>query len=211
MAKPTLHGPGFSTYVRSCRITLAEKGVDYELNEFNFLEGWPDGYERLHPFRKVPAFEHGNLSLYETPAILTYVNLAFDGPDLMPESTANRARCVQVVNVVDNYAYDALITRTFIPRAVVPMLGGTTDESVIEGAREDAEKALAALNASLGGDDYFAGNAASLADFHVLPVMHYVSQIPEGKAMLEKVPEIGEWLARMADRESVSTTVPSLG
>jgi glutathione S-transferase len=43
MSNPTLHGPGFSTYVRSVRITLAEKGVVYDLNEFNFLEGWPDG------------------------------------------------------------------------------------------------------------------------------------------------------------------------
>ena len=67
MAKPTLHGPAFSTYVRSVRITLAEKGVAYDLHEINFLEGWPDGYEKLHPFMKVPAFEHNDLTFYETP------------------------------------------------------------------------------------------------------------------------------------------------
>jgi len=36
MPKPTLHGPAFSTYVRSVRITLAEKGVEYDLHEINF-------------------------------------------------------------------------------------------------------------------------------------------------------------------------------
>jgi glutathione S-transferase len=61
MSSPTLHGPGFSTYTRSVRITLAEKGVAYDLHEINFLEGWPDGYEKLHPFTKVPVFEHDSL------------------------------------------------------------------------------------------------------------------------------------------------------
>ena len=92
MAKPILHGPAFSTYVRSVRITLAEKGVAYDLREFNFIEGWPDGYENLHPFKKVPAFEHDALVLYETPAIMSYVNAAFDGPALLPDAPADRAK-----------------------------------------------------------------------------------------------------------------------
>ena len=86
MSNPTLHGPAFSTYVRSVRITLTEKGVAYDLREINFLEGWPDGYENLHPFMKVPVFEHEDLVLYETPAIMVYINTAFDGPALMPVS-----------------------------------------------------------------------------------------------------------------------------
>ena len=110
MAMPILHGPAFSTYVRSVRITLAEKGVDYDLREFNFLEGWPEGYEKLHPFMKVPAFEHDELTLYESPAIMVYINAGFDGPALLPDDPAMRAKVLQAVNVIDNYAYDALIT-----------------------------------------------------------------------------------------------------
>lgn len=151
MPKPTLHGPAFSTYVRSVRITLAEKGVEYELREFNFLEGWPDGYEKLHPFMKVPAFEHDGLTLYETLAIMVYVNAAFDGPALLPDQPAMLAKTLQAINVVDNYAYDALITRTFIPRAVAPMLGGTTDESTIENAKGDCERAISVLNGMIAG------------------------------------------------------------
>ena len=32
MATVTLHGPGFSTYTRSARLALEEKGVEYELD-----------------------------------------------------------------------------------------------------------------------------------------------------------------------------------
>ena len=62
MAAPVVFGPAFSTFVRSVRIALIEKGVDYRLEEFNFLEGWPDGYERRHPFKKVPAFERSRIA-----------------------------------------------------------------------------------------------------------------------------------------------------
>jgi glutathione S-transferase len=211
MSNPTLHGPGFSTYVRSVRITLAEKGVVYDLNEFNFLEGWPDGYENLHPFKKVPVLEHDGLTLYETTAIMTYINAAFDGPALLSEKPAECAKSLQTIGIVDSYAYNALITRTFIQRAVVPMLGGTPDESMIEGAQGDSERAISVLNGRVTGQDYFGGDSVSLADCHVLPVIHYIGQIPEGQTLLGKAPALSAWMARMSSRDSVSSTVPSMG
>ncbi len=211
MPKPILHGPAFSTYVRSVRITMAEKGVEYDLREFNFLEGWPDGYEKLHPFMKVPAFEHDGITLYETPAIMVYVNTAFDGPALLPDQPAMLAKTLQAVNVVDNYAYDALIARTFIPRAVVPMAGGTTDESIIENAKGDCERVISVLNSMVSGQEYFGGTRATLADFHVVPIIHYSSQIPEGQALLNDAPALAAWMDRMGSRESVNTTIPSMG
>ena len=211
MSNPTLHGPGFSTYVRSVRITLAEKGVVYDLNEFNFLEGWPDGYENLHPFKKVPVLEHDGLTLYETTAIMTYINAAFDGPALLSEKPAECAKSLQTIGIVDSYAYNALITRTFIQRAVVPMLGGTADESMIEGARGDCERVISVLNGRVTGQDYFGGDSVSLADCHVVPVIHYTGQIPEGQALLSKAPALTAWMERMSSRDSVSSTVPSMG
>ena len=211
MSNPILHGPAFSTYTRSVRITLAEKGVAYDLREINFMEGWPEGYERLHPFTKVPAFEHDDLILYETPAIMAYINSAFDGPALLPEQPALRAKSIQAINVVDNYTYDPVITRTFVQRALAPMLGGATDEKMIEDAQEECERAFAALNALLDGQDYFGGENVSLADFHVVPIMHYASQIPEGQSLIGNAPAIGPWLDRMNTRDSVSSTIPSMG
>ena len=193
------------------RITLAEKGVAYDLHEINFLEGWPDGYEKLHPFTKVPVFEHDGLTLYETPAIMVYINGAFDGLALLPDQPAARAKTLQAINVLDNYTYDPVITRTFVQRALVTMLGGETDEAMIKGAKAECERAISALNAMLDGQNYFGGGNVSLADFHVVPVMHYASQIPEGQALLNQAPALAGWLERMNARDSVSSTVPSMG
>ena len=41
MTHPILYGPGYSTYVRSCRLALAEKGVRYQFEEFDFFQGMP--------------------------------------------------------------------------------------------------------------------------------------------------------------------------
>ncbi len=211
MAKPTLYGPGFSTFVRTCRITLLEKGVEHDHEEFNFLEGWPEGYEKRHPFMKVPAFSHDGMDLHETSAICRYVDEAFDGPALQPADARGRAHMNRVISVVESYAYAPMITSTFIPRAVVPMLGGSTDESVVEAAKPDVERAAQVLDGYLAGGEYLAGGAVTLADFFALPVLFYMSQIPEGQAMLSSRTALAAWLERMSARASAAATVPQLG
>ncbi len=86
MADPVLYGPAFSTYVRSVRLALEEKGAPYRLEEINILEDahkTPEHRAR-HPFAKVPAFEHDGFELYETMAIMHYVDETFEGPSLQP-------------------------------------------------------------------------------------------------------------------------------
>jgi hypothetical protein len=78
MSKPTLYGPAFSTYVRSVRLALEEKGVDYNLVEIDFLQGlMPTEQIERHPFVRVPAFEHDGFKLYETTAICRYPPILF--------------------------------------------------------------------------------------------------------------------------------------
>ena len=53
MSKPTLYGPAYSTYTRSVRLAMEEKGVDYNLVEVDFLEGpMPAEQVERHPFAK---------------------------------------------------------------------------------------------------------------------------------------------------------------
>ena len=88
------------------------------------------------------------------------------------------------------------------------MVGGTTDESVIDGAKDDCVRVIGALEAMLDGQDYFGGASVSLADFHAVPVIHYTSQIPEGQSCLKQAPKLSAWFDRISKRDSVSSTVP---
>ncbi len=213
MAKPVVYGPKFSTYVRSVLLALEEKGVAYDVQEVNILEGAHQSPEHLarHPFAKVPAFSHEGFDLYEAGAILQYVDGAFAGPKLQPQDPKARARMHQVIGIIDAYAYPAFITQIVIPRIVVPMTGGKTDEAAVKAALPAAEKSLSALEKIVGSNTYVAGDALSLGDLHLVPVYDNFSQTPEGRDLLAGAPGVRRWWAGIKDRPSVVKTRPKLG
>ena len=92
MSHVTLYGVPVSTYVRSARMALEEKGVAYDLEP---LAPHSPEIDALNPFGKVPAFRHGELILFETIAIGCYVDETFDGPPSRPKDGPARARMLQ--------------------------------------------------------------------------------------------------------------------
>ena len=213
MAKPVIYGPGYSTFARTVRLALEEKGADYDLVEVDLLSGAGQSAEHLarHPFGKVPAFEHDGLELYETDAITRYVDEAFEGVDLQPADAAGRARMAQAISIIGGYAYPAMISQIFVQRAVMPMTGGTADEDAIAAAIPQAETAVAALEKLIDGNAYLAGDRLSLADLLLIPVYDYFAQIPEGQKMLAKAPNLQRWWDTVRTRPSVAKTRPALG
>jgi len=211
MSQPVVYGDPISTYVRSVRLTLEEKGVAHTLEAVDLVKGQHKGQEHLarNPWGKMPAFEHDGKAIYETTAIMHYVNEAFPGPALMPATPVERIRVNQVISIVDSYGYPASITNIFIPRVLVPALGGQTDEAQVEAAKPQAALFLAEIERLLGATDYFGGDVVSLADLHVLPVLSYLVATPEGQALIAKRPALAAWMARMNGRASVKAVMPA--
>jgi len=79
MANPIVYGPALSTYVWSARLALAEKGVTHELVDVPFGAQREEPHLSRQPFAKLPAFEHDGFVLYETQAIVRYVDERFAG------------------------------------------------------------------------------------------------------------------------------------
>src|SRR5580693_5242630 len=67
----TLYGFDGSTYVRTVRMPLAEKGAQYDQVPVHVLKGEPRQPEHLarHPFGKVPVVDHDGFRILETSAI----------------------------------------------------------------------------------------------------------------------------------------------
>jgi len=213
MAKPTIYGPAYSTFTRTCRLALEEKGADYDLVEVDILSGANQTPEHLarHPWGKAPAFSHDGLDLHETDAIIRYINDAFPGTDLVPGDAAGRARMAQAINIIGNYAYGPMIGQIFIQRAVMPMVGNSADEEAIAAAMPAAETAVTALEKLIRNNAYLAGDSLSLADLMLVPVYDYMSQIPEGQKLLAKAPNLQRWWGTMSSRPTVTKTKPALG
>jgi len=213
MAKPVIYGPAYSTYARTVRLALEEKGVDYDLVEVDLLAEAARAPEHLarQPFGKVPAFEHDGFTLYETDAITRYINEAFPGADLVPADLRGRARMAQAINVIGGYAYPCLISQIVIQRMIMPMLGNAVDEGAIAAAMPQAETTLKALEQLIDGNPYFAGDRLSLADLLMIPIYDYVAGTPEGQKLLEATPNLRRWWDRVRTRPSVAKTKPQLG
>lgn len=213
MAEPIVYGADYSTYVRSVRLALEEKGVSYRLVPVDILgeECKSPEHLRRHPFGKIPAFEHDGFGLHETVAINCYIDATFADPPLQPTAAQARARMFQVMAIIDSYGYPSMITAIVIQRLVVPMMGGTPDEAVVANAVPQADTVLTTLERLLGDQEYFAGGGLSLADLHVIPVYDYFSRTPEGGRLLAAAPGLGRWWQRVSGRASVRRTRTSLG
>jgi len=212
MSKPLVYGPGFSTYVRTVRLALEEKGVEYDLVEINFLSG-PMPAEQIarQPFGKVPAFEHDGLELYETVAINQYVDEVFEGPPLQPADARGRARMNQIISILNSYTYPCTITQLFIQRVVMPMLGNQSDEAAIEAALPEVSKCMKVLSGLRASNTFLVGDQLTLADLYLIPIYDYFQSTPESGPILDENPALRTWWDAVKDRESVKKTQPSLG
>src|SRR5260370_17457474 len=103
MAQPIVYGPAGSTCVWSARLALAEKGVTHELVDVPFGAHREEPHLSRQPFAKVPAFEHDGFALYETQAIMRYVDERFAGTPLQPEHVHECSRINHIIATAESY------------------------------------------------------------------------------------------------------------
>ena len=195
MTDLVLHGLQFSTYVRTAQSVCEAKGVPYDLRPVDFRS--PE-YRALHPFGRMPAMTHGDVTLYETLAIASYVDEAFDGPALQPGTPAGRALMLQWISAVSGYLYPALFRGCLRERFVKRMRGLEADEEAIASMRPAIEEGLGVAEAALSERDFLAGDAVTIADFFLMPILAYFAIAPEGQATLPEHPDLSRWMERMA-------------
>lgn len=207
--KPRLFGADYSVYVRTARLALLEKDVDHDLVPVDIFsgDGVPDWYLEHHPFKRIPAFEHGSLRLFETSAITRYVDEAFDGPSLQPSSPKDRAVMNQIIGIVDQYAYRAMVWGVYVERISNPRDGRAANDALIAESLATARTCLDVLSGLIDRREWLASNALSLADLHVAPVMAYFAMAPEGEALLGEYSNLSLWWERVARRPAIRQTL----
>ena len=213
MAIPIIYGTPFSTYVRTVRMALEEKQAPYELVDVSVLDGEQKQPAHLarNPFGTVPAFEHDGVTLYETSAIARYVDQVFAGPSFTPDDPRQRALMNQIISVIDYHGYKSIILQVVAPRLFTPLLPADADkEAIVASGRPTAELCLSEFERMMGGARFLAGDALSLADLYLVPVIHYL-MMTDDKALLDRFPGLTRWWRSMNERPSVTKTAPQLG
>lgn len=205
MSKLVVHGVPPSSYVRTVRMAIVEKGQPHDLAPIADFGG--KAHLAVHPFGKVPSLTHGDVQLYETTAILRYLDATFDGGTrLVPSSPSAAAKAEQVASAFNAYMYDDMI-RGYALKYIFPGDDGP-DRAAIEAALPNVERDLDVVAGALGDAKWLSGDSFGFADLLLAPALGTAAFFPEAKALVEARPAIGAWLGAVGDRPSAEYLYP---
>lgn len=211
MSDITLWGFDGSTYVRTVKMLLAEKGVtQIKQVPLNVLKGEPKAAEHLqrHPFGKVPVLDHDGMRLLETTAITRYLDDVLPGKSLIPQATKDRARMDMVIGIIDSYGYGALVGGVAAYHLFPDFVGGKND-AMRQAGMATGRRVIEFVMETKGSSPYIAG-ALSLADLYLAPILFYVSLTPDKDALFD-VEGFADWWTRIQALPSYKATQPDLG
>jgi len=205
-----LYGFDGSTYVRTVRMLLAEKGAHYEQVPVNVLKGEPRQPEHVarHPFGKVPVLDHDGFRIIETGAIAPYLDEVLPGPSFTPDSSKDRARMRMAMGIVDSYGYGALIA--VAGYHLFPDFIGGADEEARQHAIAGSRRVLQELMKLRGDSSFIAGERPSLGDFYVAPICFLVSLTPDANEVFA-VAGFARWWEQIQALPSYQATEPRFG
>jgi glutathione S-transferase len=203
----TVHSIPGSPFGRAVLATLEEKGASYALAPIGPGDFKTEPHISRHPFGRVPVLDHGDFQLYETQAILRYLDRVLPTPALTPADPKAAGRMDQLMNICDWYLFQGVSNIIAFQRVVGPKLMGLTpDEAAIEAAMPKAHQVFAELSRLLGDQPYLVGDAISLADLAIAPQLDFFAETPEWAALTARTPNLVTWLARMNARKSFKVT-----
>jgi glutathione S-transferase len=180
-------------------MTCAEKGVPYVLEPVALGS---DGHAKLHPWTRVPIMHHGAVKLYETSAITRYIDEIGTGASLLPSTPAARGVMEQWISSINCYIYGSLV-RNYALKYVIPKLRGQApDPTEIAAGVPHMQRDVAVLDGAYAGGAWIAGDALSLVDLFVAPIVQTISMFPEGQAALAKAHHLSRANEQLAKRDS---------
>jgi glutathione S-transferase len=205
MTKIQIIGAPFSSYVWAVRMACEEKRVLYDLV--------PAGLHSpevcaIHPFGKSPVMRHGDVALFESKAIATYIDRSFPGPKLIPEDARSAAEVEQWVSLV-NTTIDPCLIRSYVYGYLMPKgADGKPDRAAIDGLLPTMQQQIDVLDGAVARSGYLAGDSFTLADINLLPVLHFVQRPPEGAEMIRSATNLSAYFSRHSKRSSYMSSFP---
>lgn len=208
MPKPEIIGSARSTYTRVVRMVCEEKAIEYVLTERPL--GAPE-LRAVHPLGKMPVLRHGDVELFESKAIATYLDRSFAGSSIFPSEPHSAALAEQWVSLV-NTVMDRTLIRTYLFAYIAPKTSdGKPDRGAIEAVLPAMREQLGILDKAVAGTGYLVGDQFTFADINLLPILHRVGQFPEGAEALATAVHLAGYYDRHAARPSFAKTDPPSG
>ncbi len=171
------------------RLLLSLLGIDYERYAVDFYEGHEhksDAYLALNPRGQVPVLTDGDVTVWDSQAILVYIARKHGGESWLPTDAAGLAEIMQWLAVSENEALFGLARARAIK--IFGRAGNLEEVQALGG------KGLDVLEGRLAAHDWLALGRPTIADIACFP---YVALAPEGEIGIDGRPAIMGWIRRI--------------
>lgn len=192
-----------STFARRVRIALIEKDIDAKLIEVDMTKGAhkQQHYLGLNPYGRVPTLQEDDFVLYESSAILDYLEATHPAPPLVPADARGRTLVSMHMKLCDLQL--ARQTGTIIfPKRFLPK--ERWNEKAMAQAKQEIEQHLEKVEQLLAGKEYLVGEAYSLAEVCYTPFVEFLPLME-----IAPPPHVAAWTERMLERPSAQATKPA--
>ncbi len=202
----TIYGANVSPFVRKVRVLLAEKGVDYTLEQVNVFAP-PDWFLAISPAKRIPVLRDTDIAedftIPDSSCICAYLERRHPEPAFYPKDDADYARALFLEEYADSELMPAFGAGVFRPRIVTPL---TTKKEPDEATVADAvanklPPLFDYVNGQIAGKEFFVGDRLTIADISVGSMfcnMRHAEVLPDPN----RWPDLAAYVDRMHQRPS---------
>lgn len=198
-------------------LTLEYKGVPYTSHRLDFgkAENKTPEYLAMNPRGKVPSLRDGAMVIYESIAIMAFLERVHPERPLFGGHAAETGYIWQRIFEMQNY------TRDQVEDGVIrPIIRGQakSDPDGIRRSAELAAKSLLWVEEALSASPYFAGNAISAADIAAVTTLKFLERVGKREDAIQLgigfddlptvYPAIAAWLGRMQEMKGWEAAYP---
>lgn len=204
-----IYGSPVSPFVRKVAGVCLEKGVDYEVEAVNVFDP-PAAFREISPMKRIPVLRDRSVAeegvagtIPDSSAICAFIEKKHPAPALYPEDPMALGEALFIEEFADTSLAMAGGLGIFRPIFFAVSKG---EAPGLDKARETWASQMPpifdVLEARLGGREFFAGDAFSIADITVAAVLGQVALVAE--TPLEKWPGLAAHFAAMQARPSIA-------
>ncbi len=168
------------------RWALEEAGQPYDVRLVSFAEMKQPAHLALHPFGQIPTYEEGDLTLFESGAII--LHLAQRHPGLLPDDADARARAIAWMFAALNTAEPPIVEFGMSKLFERDKPWFEQRHPMLE---DRVRTRLGQLSARLGDADWLDG-AFSAGDLLMVTVLRRL----DGHGLVEEFPNLAAYVAR---------------
>ena len=195
-----LHGAPISNFYSIVKMTLLEKGLDFE--EVFETPSQDEAFLEISPMGKIPVLEVREGFISETQVIVDFLDHIYPEIPLYPRDPYQRAMVRRLCHMSEIYL--DIPSRPVLSGVLT---GNSVAEDVKDVARQQLQRGAKGLARVAQISPWLAGSEFSMADIYVyytLGLAEFVGSSQLGLNLLDYLPGFAEWKALMASRELIA-------